>query len=76
MEVKIPEETIILTKDTPTTDNTWDLIGIKDPAAEIKSMEEMGVQSIFLILIQNHRKIAFKRNTGKQEYFSPIFPCR
>ena len=47
MEVKIPEETIILTKDTPTTDNTWDLIGIKDPAAEIKSMEEMGVQSIF-----------------------------
>ncbi len=46
MEVTLPEDTLILTSDTPNSDPQWSDIGIFDPAAEKKTMKDMGVQVI------------------------------
>jgi NADH:ubiquinone oxidoreductase subunit 6 (subunit J) len=46
MEVTLPENVIILTPETSNIDPMWNEIGITDPAAEKKTMKEMGVQAI------------------------------
>lgn len=47
MEITVSDETIILTKDTPETDEQWLKAGILDPKSEKDSMDKMGVQAIF-----------------------------
>jgi NADH:ubiquinone oxidoreductase subunit 6 (subunit J) len=46
MEVTLPENVIILTPETSNIDPMWGEIGITDPAAEKKTMQEMGVQAV------------------------------
>lgn len=46
MELNVPEDTIILTKDTPNTDEQWKLAGITDPKNEKDTFTDMGVQAI------------------------------
>jgi hypothetical protein len=46
MELNIPDDTVILTTDTPIADDKWNLAGIIDPISEIKTMKQMGVQAI------------------------------
>lgn len=46
MELNIPEDTVIISKDTLITDEKWNLAGIIDPISEIKLMKQMGVQAI------------------------------
>ena len=46
MEVTVPEDTIILTADTPNTDEQWEKAGITDPKTEKKNFSEMSVKAI------------------------------
>jgi NADH:ubiquinone oxidoreductase subunit 6 (subunit J) len=46
MEMTLPEDTLIITTDTPKVDPAWQVAGIADPTNEIKTMKEMGVQAI------------------------------
>ena len=46
MEVTLPEDTIIITSETPNYDDAWRDAGIMDPTAEKKNMKDMGVQGI------------------------------
>jgi len=46
MELNVPEDTIILTKDTPNTDEQWKTVGIADPKSEKDNFGNMGVQAI------------------------------
>jgi preprotein translocase subunit SecG len=41
-----PEDTVIITKDTPNMDESWNKAGITDPQKEKKSFNEMGVKAI------------------------------
>ncbi len=47
IELNMPEDTVILTKDTPNTDEQWKAAGITDPKAEKETFNSMGVQAIF-----------------------------
>ncbi len=46
IELNVPEDTIILTKDTPDTDEQWKMAGITDPKGEKATFSDMGVQAI------------------------------
>lgn len=46
MEITAPEDTIVLTKDTPNTDELWSKAGINDPKAEKDNMSKLGSQAI------------------------------
>lgn len=46
MEITVPEDTIIITKELPNTDELWAKAGITDPSAEKKTFDEIGVQAI------------------------------
>jgi hypothetical protein len=46
IEINVSNETIIITKDTPVTDNLWKQVGILDPKTEKENMDKMGVQAI------------------------------
>ncbi|MGB8454695.1 MAG: YcxB family protein [Anaerocolumna sp.] len=46
LELNLPEDTVILTKDTPNTDEQWKTAGITDPKSEKDSFTDMGVQAI------------------------------
>ena len=46
MEVTLPEDTIILSSDTPNYDDAWREAGIADPSSEKKNMKDMGVKGI------------------------------
>ncbi len=46
LEVTVPEDTIIVSADTPNVDELWSKIGINDPKEEKKTLEQMGVQAI------------------------------
>ena len=41
-----PEDTVIITNDTPNTDESWTIAGITDPKSEKKSFGEMGVKAL------------------------------
>jgi hypothetical protein len=47
VEVNVPEDTIILTKDTPLADEKWKQAGITDSKSEKDQFSDMGVQAIF-----------------------------
>ena len=47
MELNLPDDTIVLTKDTPDTDELWKTAGISDPKSEKDKFDDMGVQAIF-----------------------------
>jgi hypothetical protein len=46
LELSIPEDTIVLTKDTPDTDELWSKAGIIDPKTEKGTFDDMGVKAI------------------------------
>ena len=46
LELNVPDDTIVLTKDTPNDDNQWYKAGITDPKTEKKGFASMGVQAI------------------------------
>lgn len=46
MEITVPEDTIIITKDLPNADELWAKAGITDPASEKKTFDDLGVQAI------------------------------
>ncbi len=46
MELNVPEDTVILTKDTPDTDERWKKAGISDPKSEKDAFDNMGVTAI------------------------------
>ncbi len=46
MEITLPEDTIVITADTPNYDDAWRAAGIMDPSAEKKNMKDMGVKGI------------------------------
>jgi hypothetical protein len=46
MEVTVPEDTIIITADTPNADEQWKKAGITDPKAEKENFSEMSVKAI------------------------------
>lgn len=47
LEIDTPENTIVLTKDTPNTHEHWEMAGILDPEEEKENFDTMGVQAIF-----------------------------
>lgn len=47
LEIDTPENTIVLTKDTPNTHEHWETAGILEPEEEKDNFETMGVQAIF-----------------------------
>lgn len=47
MELSISEDVIVLTNDTPDTDETWITAGITNAKSEKETMEKMNVQAIF-----------------------------
>lgn len=44
MELSMPDDTIVLTQDTPDTDEHWVIAGIADVASEKETMKKMGVK--------------------------------
>lgn len=46
VELNVPDNTIILTKDTPDTDENWKAAGITDPKSEKDSINKMGVLAV------------------------------
>lgn len=46
LELTLPEDTIVLTKDTPDTDVLWSKAGIIDPKTEKGTFNDMGVKAI------------------------------
>jgi hypothetical protein len=46
MEITVPEDTVVLTKDTPVMDEQWSKAGITDPKAKKDEMNKMGAQAI------------------------------
>lgn len=46
MEITVPEDTIILTQDTPDTDELWSKAGITDPKAIKENMNNVGSQAV------------------------------
>ncbi|MGB4660771.1 MAG: YcxB family protein [Mobilitalea sp.] len=46
MEVTVPEDTIILTADTPNMDEQWKKAGITDPKTEKENFSDMSVKAI------------------------------
>ncbi len=46
LELNVPDDTIILTKDTPDTDGQWKAAGITDPKTEKDNFDKMGVKAI------------------------------
>jgi hypothetical protein len=46
MELTVPDQTVILTKDTPDTDENWKKAGITEPKDEKKTMNDMGVLAV------------------------------
>ncbi|MGF7145537.1 hypothetical protein HNQ56_003980 [Anaerotaenia torta] len=47
LELTLPEDALVLTPNTPNTDETWGKAGIFDVASEKKSMSSMGIKAIF-----------------------------
>lgn len=46
LELTLPDNTIILTRETPDSDEQWRQAGIADPKKEKKNFDEMGIQAI------------------------------
>ncbi|QHQ59511.1 hypothetical protein Ana3638_00785 [Anaerocolumna sedimenticola] len=46
MELNLPEDTIVLTKDTPDTDEKWKEAGITDPKSEKDNFSKIGVRAV------------------------------
>lgn len=46
MELSLPEDTLVLTKDTPDTDKGWVTAGIANVKSEKQSMSKMGVRAL------------------------------
>lgn len=44
--LNVSDNTVILTKDTPETNENWKTAGIADPKSELKSFKEMGVVAL------------------------------
>ena len=71
MEITLPEDTIVVNKDTPNTDMIWGQIGIKDPITEKKSMQEMGVQAILYDPATTSTvRVLSKRNSNSDKVFN------
>lgn len=47
VDLTIPDQTIVITPDTPNSDESWKKAGIFDPKSEKKSMNTMGVLALF-----------------------------
>ncbi len=67
MELNIPDDTVILTMDTPIADETWGLAGINDPISEIKTMKQMGVKAILFDQITKTRVNLLSKQTQQSE---------
>jgi hypothetical protein len=46
MELTLPENALVLTKDTPNTDAQWKEAGVLDPKSEKSNYDSMGVQAL------------------------------
>ena len=46
MQLNLPEDTVILTEDTPDTDEKWKAAGITDPKSEKDNFSKIGVKAI------------------------------
>lgn len=46
MELTLPDNTVMLTEDTPDTDENWITAGISDVKTEKKNMDKMGVKAL------------------------------
>lgn len=70
MEITLPEDTIVVDKDTLNSDMIWEQIGILDPIAEKKSMKEMGVQAILYDpSTASSVRVLSKRNNNSEKVF-------
>lgn len=62
MELSMPDDTIVLTQDTPDTDEHWVLAGIADVKSEKETMKKMGVK----VLLFNPESKSLVRLLQKQ----------
>ncbi len=70
MEVTLPEDTIVLTADTPNYDDAWREAKIADPSAEKKNMKDMGVQGILYDPSTGSTvRVLSKRSSDSEEIF-------
>ncbi|WMJ86363.1 YcxB family protein [Anaerocolumna sp. MB42-C2] len=46
LSLNLPEDTVVLTKDTPDTDAKWNEAGITDPKSEKSNFSKMGVRAV------------------------------
>lgn len=46
LELTVPEDTVVITNDTPVTDTAWKEAGITDPKSEKDTFTDMGVQAL------------------------------
>ncbi len=65
MELTVPDQTVILTKDTPDTDEKWKTAGIAEPKDEKKSMNEMGVLAVLFDPQTNTTVRLMQKNSSK-----------
>ncbi len=67
MELNIPADTVILTMDTPITEEAWKSAGINDPVSEIKTMKQMGVKAILFDPTTKTRASILSKQTKQSE---------
>lgn len=67
LEIDVPENTIVLTKDTPNTDEHWETAGILDPQEEKDNFETMGVQAIFYDLDTKSTAKLMKKDSSQSK---------
>lgn len=67
MELNIPEDTVIISNDTPIADEKWNLAGIIDPISEIKLMKQMGVQAILFDPITKTKVSVLSKQTPQSK---------